>query len=130
MLAADREDETVAASYKPAHPAVLRLIQSTVEAAEAASRPVTICGDMAGDPFYTELLVGLGLREISVAPGEMLEVKARIRDIDTVIARQLARRALELGSATEVEALLGRGEPERPSIAMAEPSESRGSPPD
>jgi phosphoenolpyruvate-protein kinase (PTS system EI component) len=61
---------------------------------------------MAGDPLHTALLLGLGLRELSVAPGQMLEVKDAIRRTRLDEARQLARLALELGSASEVEALL------------------------
>jgi phosphotransferase system enzyme I (PtsI) len=110
VLAADRENEAVARYYQPLHPGVLRLIDLVVGAAAAGGRPLTICGDMAGDPFYTKLLLGLGLRELSVAPGEMLEVKARIRDTDLAGARELARAALELGSAPEIEALLGGGQ--------------------
>lgn len=107
VVAADREDESIASYYQPLHPGVLRLISTVVEAAAAAERPVTICGDMAGDPFYTELLLGLGLRELSVGPGEILEVKDRIRATNLASARALARTALELGSAAEIEALLG-----------------------
>jgi phosphotransferase system enzyme I (PtsI) len=108
VLAADREDDAVAAYYRPLHPAVLRLIQAVAEAASKAACPLTICGEMAGDPRYTELLIGLGLRELSVAPGEMLEVKRAIRGTTTANARALAAEALESGSVTEVEAVLDR----------------------
>jgi phosphoenolpyruvate-protein phosphotransferase (PTS system enzyme I) len=92
---------------------VLGLIASVIGAAAAAGRPVTICGDVAGDPFYTQLLLGLGLRELSVGPGEMLEVKDRIRNTDLAEARELAREVMALGSATEIEALLaGRDLPQ------------------
>jgi phosphoenolpyruvate-protein kinase (PTS system EI component) len=63
---------------------------------------------MAGDARYTELLLGLGLRELSVAPGEMLEVKNAIRNVTIAGARALAAEALEAGSVVEVEALLER----------------------
>jgi phosphotransferase system enzyme I (PtsI) len=105
VLAADREDVGVAPYYQPLHPAVLRLIAQVAEAAEATGRPLTICGDMASEPLYTELLLGLGLRGLSVAPGEILDVKARIRGTTLARARDLARRALELGSPAEVAAL-------------------------
>jgi len=108
LLAADREDEGMAAYYQPLHPAVLRLIAGVVDAAAREGRPLTICGDMAGEPLYTELLVGLGLRELSVAPGELLDVKNRVRLMKLEGARELARQALELGSAAEIEALLAR----------------------
>jgi phosphotransferase system enzyme I (PtsI) len=106
VLAADREDESVAPYYQPLHPGVLRLVHSVVEAASSAGRGVTICGEMAGDPRHTELLLGLGLRELSVAPGEMLEVKNAIRAVRLDRARELARQALALGTAAEIEALL------------------------
>jgi phosphotransferase system enzyme I (PtsI) len=108
LLAADREDETAAEYYRPLHPAVLRLIHSVAEAARNAGRPLTICGEMAGNPQYSELLLGLGLREFSVAPGEMLEVKNAIRNATLEGAKLLAAEALEAVSVTEVEALLER----------------------
>jgi phosphotransferase system enzyme I (PtsI) len=103
VLAADREDESVASYYQPLHPAVLRLIASLAEVASQTGRPLTICGDIAGDPLYTELLLGLGLRALSVAPGEIPGVKHRIRTIDLGEARRFAQRVLELGTAAEVE---------------------------
>jgi phosphotransferase system enzyme I (PtsI) len=106
VLAADREDESTAAYYQPLHPAVLRLIESVVEGAKSAGRDLAICGEMAGDPLHTALLLGLGLRELSVAPGQMLEVKDAIRRTHLDEARHLASIALELESAAEVEALL------------------------
>jgi phosphoenolpyruvate-protein phosphotransferase (PTS system enzyme I) len=106
VLAADREDESVAPYYQPLHPAVLRLIASLVDAATRAGRPLTICGEMAGTPGYAELLIGLGLREFSVAPGELLDVKFAIRKVRMDRARALALQALDLGSAAEVEALV------------------------
>jgi phosphotransferase system enzyme I (PtsI) len=106
VLAADREDERIASYYQPLHPAVLRLIWSVAEAARAADRELTICGEMAGNPAYTELLLGLGLRRFSVAPGQMLEVKNAIRHARIDDAERCARRALELGSVSEIEALI------------------------
>jgi phosphotransferase system enzyme I (PtsI) len=106
VLAADREDESVAPYYQPLHPAVLRLIHSVAEAARSAGRELTLCGEMAADPLHTALLLGLGLRALSVAPGAMLEVKNAIRAIRLDDARDLAREALELGSVAEIEALV------------------------
>jgi phosphotransferase system enzyme I (PtsI) len=108
VLAADREDETVADYYQPLHPAILRLIASVAEASRNAARPLTICGEMAGDPRYTELLLGLGLRELSVAPGEMLEVKRAIRSVALAEATSLATEALARSTIAEVEELLER----------------------
>ena len=111
VLAADREDETTASYYQPLHPAVLRLIQSVVDDAKSTGRELAICGEMAGEPLYTALLLGLGLRELSVAPGQMLAVKDAIRGTRLDQARRLATTALELGSAAEVEALLHDQQP-------------------
>ena len=124
VLAADREDESIAPMYHPLHPAVLRLIQSVAEASSSAGRELTICGEMAGDPTITGLLLGLGLRQLSVAPGEMLEVKNAIRRTRLGEARDLARAALELGTVAEVVALIGRGDDggERPSGVLPAPS--------
>jgi phosphotransferase system enzyme I (PtsI) len=106
LLAADREDESSDPWYQPLHPAVLRLVRSMVEAARAAGRPLTLCGDMGGNPAYAELLVGLGLREFSVAPG----LRSAVRRLRTGEAAELARRALELESASEVERLVERSQ--------------------
>lgn len=108
LLAADREDESSDPWYQPLHPAVLRLIRSMVEAARAAGRPVTLCGDMGGNPDYAELLLGLGLREFSVAPGALPGLRSTVRRIRLDAAAELARRALELESAAEVEALVAK----------------------
>jgi phosphotransferase system enzyme I (PtsI) len=112
VLSADREDETVAPYYQPTHPAVLRLLHLVSEEATRGGCALTICGEMAGDPRLTELLLGLGLRELSVAPGQLLEVKNAIRSTRLDEARDLARRALELGTVAEIEELL-KGRPRR-----------------
>ncbi len=106
MLAADREDDSVDDYYQPLHPAVLRVIRFVTDAARDAGRPLSICGEMAGDPAYTELLLGLGLREFSVAPGEMLEVKNAIRATTLAEAEVLATAALAKVSTNEVVELL------------------------
>jgi phosphotransferase system enzyme I (PtsI) len=106
VLAADRENDSVGDYYQPLHPAVLRVIRFVADAARDAGRPLTICGEMAGDPAYTELLLGLGLREFSVAPGEMLEVKNAIRAVTLADAQALATAALAKGSTNEIEELL------------------------
>ena len=109
VLAADREDDTIDDYYQPLHPAVLRVIRFVVDAARAASRPLSICGEMASDPAYVQLLLGLGLREFSVAPGEMLEVKSAIRATTIADAETLATAALAKVSTSEVEKLLEHG---------------------
>jgi phosphoenolpyruvate-protein phosphotransferase (PTS system enzyme I) len=121
VLAADREDATIAPYYQPLHPAVLRLIHSVAEAAATARCELTMCGEMAGDPLHTELLLGLGLREFSIAPGEMLEVKNALRQVRLEHARLFADRALELGTVAEIEALVKhrRTSADAPSTAAA-----------
>lgn len=74
-LAVDRLDEEVTYLYDPLHPAILRLIRMTISAGRRAGIPVAMCGEMAGDPYYTRLLLGLGLRELSMYPATLLEVK-------------------------------------------------------
>ncbi|CAK0770189.1 Phosphoenolpyruvate-protein phosphotransferase [uncultured Gammaproteobacteria bacterium] len=89
-LAIDRGDEHVAHLYDPLHPAVLRLTQFAVEAAVRARLPVSVCGEIAGDPRYTALLLGLGVRELSMAPPKLPLVKRRIRSINLNAAVRLA----------------------------------------
>jgi len=81
-LAADRLDDEVNYLIDPLHPAVLRLIRMTIRAGETAGIPVSMCGEMAADPRYTRLLLGLGLREFSVQPSCLLEVKRIINNSD------------------------------------------------
>ena len=85
-LAIDRGDEQVAELYNPLHPAVLRLIQFAVEAALRAQKPVSLCGEMAGDPRYTALLLGFGIADLSMAPSNIPRVKQRIRALDLAAA--------------------------------------------
>ena len=81
-LAIDRADDEVNYLYDPLHPSVLRLIQHTIEAGKSAGIPVSMCGEMAGDASYTRILLGLGLREFSMDPASLLEVKRQIRLAD------------------------------------------------
>jgi phosphotransferase system enzyme I (PtsI) len=78
-LAVDRDNDLVSSLYQPLHPAVLRLIQTVTEVAKKANKPVTLCGEMAGDPKYIPLLVGLGLTDLSMNPIALLEAKKIIR---------------------------------------------------
>jgi phosphoenolpyruvate-protein phosphotransferase (PTS system enzyme I) len=91
-LAIDRADETVAYLYNPLHPAVLRLIQFSAEAAAAAGIPVSICGEMAGDERLTPLLLGLGISELSMAAGSIPRVKKRVRELNLAAIAGRARR--------------------------------------
>lgn len=102
-LAVDRTDEAVAGLYSAADPAVLRLIAMVVAAAQRRGIPVYVCGSMGGDPLYTLVLLGLGLRELSMPPHQLLEVKQILRSVSLDHARALAAEVLELCTAKEVE---------------------------
>jgi phosphotransferase system enzyme I (PtsI) len=105
-LAIDRTDEQVAYLFTPLHPAVLRLIQLAVEAAERRGIPVSVCGEMAGDPRYAALLLGLGLRELSMSPRSIPRVKQRIRNLDMVAATRRVRAILDQADVERVTVLL------------------------
>jgi phosphoenolpyruvate-protein phosphotransferase (PTS system enzyme I) len=101
-LAADRTNELVADLYSPADPAVLRLIKAVVDAARMQGTGVNVCGEMSGDPLFTPLLVGLGLRQLSLAPNNLPAVKAVVRRLDVGDAERIAAEALTLESARDV----------------------------
>jgi len=105
-LAIDRGDEQVAHLYNPLHPAVLRLIQFAVEAALRARIPVSLCGEMAGDPRFTPLLLGLGIRDLSMAPSNIGRVKQRIRSLDMVAATRRARAIMDQLDDARIASLL------------------------
>jgi phosphotransferase system enzyme I (PtsI) len=101
-LAADRTNELVAALYTPADPAVLRLIKRVVRAAQRHQIEVNVCGEMSGEPIYTMLLLGLGLRQLSVTPHNIPAIKTVIRTITLEEANQVAHEALRLETARDV----------------------------
>jgi phosphotransferase system enzyme I (PtsI) len=101
-LAADRTNETVAGLYSAGDPAVLRLIEQVVAAARKYEIDVSVCGEMSGDPIYTMLLLGMGLRQLSVAPQNIPEIKKIIRTVTIEETKQVARQALRLDTARDV----------------------------
>ncbi|MBV8778211.1 MAG: phosphoenolpyruvate--protein phosphotransferase [Alphaproteobacteria bacterium] len=105
-LAIDRSDEQVAHLYNPLHPGVLRLIEFAVEAAARRRIPIGICGEMAGDPRYAALLLGLGLRELSMSPGNLPRVKHRIRHLDMIAATRRAEAIMDQSDMGRIAALL------------------------
>jgi phosphotransferase system enzyme I (PtsI) len=105
-LAIDRGDEQVADLYNPLHPSVLRLIQFTVEAAHRNAIPVSVCGEIAGDPRYAPLLVGLGVGELSMAGTALPRVKQRIRRLAAGPATQRARAIMDQVDETRIATLL------------------------
>jgi len=101
-LAVDRMNERIAHLYEPAHPAMVRLIQATVEAGRRNGIWVGVCGEMAGDPALTALLLGLGVDELSVAMSAVPPIKYLIRRLKMSDARELAEFALNCESASEI----------------------------
>jgi phosphoenolpyruvate-protein phosphotransferase (PTS system enzyme I) len=101
-LAADRNNEAVAGLYNAGDPAVLRLIDTVVRAAKKNGTNVTVCGEMSGEPLYTLLLLGLGLRQLSVTPHSIPEIKKFIRLASADAAVETAREALRLETARDV----------------------------
>ncbi|MBL8396695.1 MAG: phosphoenolpyruvate--protein phosphotransferase [Candidatus Accumulibacter sp.] len=93
-LAIDRSDEQVSQLYDPLHPAVLMLLAHTIASAEKVDIPVSICGELAGDPTLTRLLIGMGLRQFSMHPAQILAVKQRIMQSNYAELAPLVRRML------------------------------------
>jgi phosphocarrier protein FPr len=105
-MAADRGNGRVAGLANALQPALLRMIRRTVEAAHSAGKPVGMCGELAGNPLAAPLLVGLGLDELSMSASAIPAVKAAVRKVSYSEAVELARHALSVGTAEEVERLL------------------------
>lgn len=105
-LAADRGNHTLSGLYTPAHPSVLRLIKLILIAAQRKGISVSICGEVAADPRFTPLLIGLGVHELSVAPRYIPIVKSAIRRTSVIEAAKFAEKALLLSDAEAVEQLL------------------------
>ncbi len=101
-LAVDRTNETVADLYNAADPAVLRLIAMVVEAARNRGIEATVCGTMGGEPLYTMLLLGLGIRQLSMPPHQLPEIKRVIRGIRLQDAEEVAAAALRRETAHDV----------------------------
>lgn len=112
-LAIDRADESVAHLYNAWHPAVLQLVAQTVACANRLRKNVSVCGEMAGDRDFTELLLGMGLRSFSMHPSQIVTIKERILSTDA--ARW----------ACAVERVLGSDEPQRECEAFAAESPVR-----
>ncbi|HVM46716.1 MAG TPA: phosphoenolpyruvate--protein phosphotransferase [Candidatus Acidoferrum sp.] len=101
-LAVDRMNEKIAHLYEPTHPAIVRLIKMVVDAAHQQGIRVSVCGEMAGDPALTPLLLGLGVDELSAAPPFVPHVKYMVRRLKLSDAKQLAAFALNSESASDV----------------------------
>ena len=101
-MAIDRVDDEVNYLYDPLNPAVLRLIHTIIMAGRQAGIPVAMCGEMAGETKYTRLLLGLGLREFSVHPAALLEIKQIIIDSDLGSLETLANKALKASNGIDI----------------------------
>lgn len=107
-LAVDRSNHSLSYLYTPTHPGVLRLIRQIVSEANHYGIPVTVCGEIAADPRFAPLLLGLGVHELSVAARYLPLIKNIIRNISIVSASKLAEQALSLSTASEIEALINQ----------------------
>ncbi len=105
-LAIDRVDDEVSYLYDPLHPAVLQLVHMTIRAGEKAGIPVSMCGEMAGDPRLTRLLLGLGLREFSMHPSALLETKDLINNSRMPELEKMARKALKGSIRSDIEKII------------------------
>jgi phosphoenolpyruvate-protein phosphotransferase (PTS system enzyme I) len=101
-LAIDRTDDAVVHLYDPLHPAVLKLIASTIQAGARYGMSVSVCGEMAGDPAYTRLLLGMGLREFSMHPANVLEIKQQLLHADYSELAPRVQRILRLDEPARV----------------------------
>ena len=109
LLAVDRSNPRLSALYQPLHPAVLRAIRAIVTAADAGGIPLALCGEMAAEPLHALLLLGLGVRELSMNPASIPKVKEAVRRTSVARAREVAAACLRLPTAREIEAEARRG---------------------
>jgi phosphoenolpyruvate-protein phosphotransferase (PTS system enzyme I) len=105
-LAVDRADEAVAHLYDPLHPAVVRLLSQAIASANKAGRPIAVCGEMAGEVDLTRLLLGLGLRNFSMHPAHLLEVKQRVLTSEVAAIKPLIDRIRRADSADRIAQLV------------------------
>jgi len=101
-LAVDRSNERVAHLYSPHNPAVLKLVRDVIQAGRRTGVPVAMCGEMAGSPIYTELLLGLGLRQLSMAPKEIPEIKRIVRRTSIKRCQAIARKVMRFDADRQV----------------------------
>ena len=107
-LAIDRGDEQVSNLYDPLHPAVLMLLSHVISSAEKANIPVSMCGELAGDPTLTRLLLGMGLRQFSMFPAQIPAVKQRVKQSDISELSPIVRRILRLEESSKIQEQIER----------------------
>ncbi len=101
-MAADRGNESVSYLYQPLHPSILRILKFIIDSANEHKTEISICGEMASDPFYTSALLGLGLRNLSMNPIAIPKIKEKIRQLSTYDSSELVKKALTQQSSEEV----------------------------
>jgi phosphotransferase system enzyme I (PtsI) len=106
VLAADRNNDALGSLYDPLQPALLRLIARVISVGRRTGKAVSLCGEMAGDPMFTPLLLALGLTDFSMHPGQMLEVRDRVGQLERARLRRLSPQLLRARSSQEVATLL------------------------
>ena len=102
LLAVDRNNARVAELYDDLHPAVLRALMQIVEGASRFNRPVSVCGELAGNPLAVPLLLGMGIESLSMSAGSLLRVKWVMRSLSRTRARQLLQAAMRMEEAYQV----------------------------
>lgn len=107
-LAIDRTDDSVAHLYNPLHPAVLKLIFNTIQAANKFNKPVAICGEMAGEAKLTKLLIGMGLREFSMHPSHILSVKQQVLFSQAAQLKSDVNKLMRLSDIEKIEPLVAK----------------------
>ena len=102
LLAVDRDNRKVSSLYEPLHPAVLRAVAATIRSAKRAKKGVSLCGEMAGDPVCSLILICMGLRELSMSPFFIPVIKRLIRSVDITAAERLANEVLGVATVKDV----------------------------
>jgi phosphotransferase system enzyme I (PtsI) len=105
-LAIDRTDDAVAHLYNPLHPAVLKLIMMTIKAGEKFGKSISVCGEMAGDAKLTKLLIGMGMKQLSMHPSHILSVKQQVLHSELSQLKNVVKKILTLSDAEKIELLL------------------------
>jgi phosphotransferase system enzyme I (PtsI) len=127
-LAVDRNNARVADLYQPLHPGVLRLVSAVIEAGSETNTPVSVCGEMAGDPMASLMLLGLGLRAFSMSPYNLPVVRKLFAAVTTAEAEQVAKEVFALSSTLDVRRCLRehtlRFVPELVTLLLPEPDQS------
>lgn len=124
LLGVDRDNTRVGALYDPYHPGVLRTIAGIVSRANANHREVSLCGELASDPQTTPLLVGLGLRNLSMTPVAIAQIKAVVREMNCEDTSELATAAIQARTATEAREILLKYEDYKKSVDAARAAKS------